>query len=280
MHPLCSLRSAALSLAPAALLAATALAQAQGTTRLIRGTVTDSGGRPVPYVNVQAGRVTRVITNDSGGFRIPLRDRKPIVLEIRRLGFVPADIRLEAGGDTTLAVALIPTAQPLPGAVIAAMERDRKLERQGFYRRMADRENGVNSGHFITGEDIERRLFPPRFTSLLDGIPSVRVSMSFDGLKVPLGSQDGGCILTTYLDGIRLPLYPQQKLSQATGFYSSGRGGSTKAPLPTRKDSDSIDDMIKTSAVAGVEVYTRGTQAPPEYSSLNGNCGVILIWTR
>ena len=242
---------------------------AQGEQRLIRGTVTDTAGAVVPYVNVRVGHDLRV-TDDSGRFSVALSDRKGKRLEFRRIGYLPTDVQLAAGGDTTLSVALIPNAQLLSPAVVKVREQMVKLERVGFYRRMTDREKSINSGHFITAEEIEKRNFPHQLTILLEAIPSVSVRTN-RGLRVPMGT--GGCVMTTYLDGARLVAYSEQSLSSGTGFYTGGA---------IRKDpaGGGLDGLIGTGSVAGIEVYSRGNAAPPQYQSLNGSCGVILIWTR
>ena len=41
-----------------------------------------------------------------------------------------------------------------------------------------------------------------------------------------------------------------------------------------------LDDIVALNTIAGIEVYPRSVQAPPKYQSLNGLCGVILIWTK
>jgi hypothetical protein len=43
---------------------------------------------------------------------------------------------------------------------------------------------------------------------------------------------------------------------------------------------DEIDELVNPTSVAAMEVYPRAVQAPPQYQSLNGVCGVILIWTK
>jgi hypothetical protein len=243
---------------------------AQGEQRLVRGTVTDTAGAAVAYVNVRIGRDLRV-TDDSGRFSVALNDRKATKLELRRIGYFATDVQLAAGGDTTLSVVLIPNAQLLSGAVVKVKEQMVKLERAGFYRRMTDREKSINTGHFITAEEIEKRGFPHRFTILLEAIPSLRL-VNDRGLLVPMGT--GRCVMTTYLDGSRLVAYAGQSLLDGTGgFYL---GGSTRRHPP----GGGLDGMLRTSTVAGIEVYSRASQAPPQYQSLNGNCGVILIWTR
>jgi len=58
----------------------------------------------------------------------------------------------------------------------------------------------------------------------------------------------------------------------------------TKWPPDPRTDDMSryefIDDLISTNTVAAIEVYPTAVNAPPRYQTLNGNCGVILIWTK
>jgi hypothetical protein len=252
-------------------------ASAQQGTRVVRGVVTDTAGRPVPWVNLRVGYSVRVLSNDSGHFHLPLRDRQAVTIDLRRIGYLPAELRLDAGGDTVLAVTLIPTAVALPTAVVQADARIRNLERRGFYQRMADREKGINTGHFITQEDIERRNTPPRVTSLFEGIPSVKVYHAKNGWTVPMGVQSGGCVMTTYLDGVRMRLTQEERLSSPTGFYQ--RGGRS-AEMPPPSPIASFDDVIRSGNLAGIEVYPRGNQAPPQYQTLSGSCGVILLWTK
>jgi hypothetical protein len=247
---------------------------AQGE-RLVRGAVTDTSGIGVPYVNIRTGREMSV-SDDSGRFSMTLRDRKTTRLEFRRIGYLPVDAQLVAGGDTALSVTLIPSPRLLPAAAVQVSERIRTLERRGFYRRMAEREKGVNTGHFITAEEIEIRNFPTKVTALFEGITSVRIHTSDRGLRTPMGT--GGCVMTTYLDGVRLVAYAQQRLSEPTGFYDRQKLGPPRSePSP---GNSGLDGLIHTGSVAGIEVYPRGNQAPPQFQSLNGNCGVILIWTR
>jgi len=137
------------------------------------------------------------------------------------------------------------------------------LELHGFYRRMQDRENGVNTGVFIRQEEIERRN-PSRFTQLLEGIPSMRLIRSgacgtLWRCYAPRGAD--GCYMSVFLDGHRLnPLHvpPHEN------------------PWLRR---DFPDELISPGGIAGIEVYARVNQAPPQYQGLAG-CGVILVWTK
>ncbi len=40
-----------------------------------------------------------------------------------------------------------------------------------------------------------------------------------------------------------------------------------------------IDEFVQPGAIAGMEVYTRASQVPPQFASLT-SCGAIVIWTR
>jgi hypothetical protein len=43
---------------------------------------------------------------------------------------------------------------------------------------------------------------------------------------------------------------------------------------------DFVNEMVLPSSVAAMEVDPRGTGAPSEFQSMNGSCGVVLIWTK
>jgi hypothetical protein len=66
--------------------------------------------------------------------------------------------------------------------------------------------------------------------------------------------------MTVYLDRVRI-----------VGRVGTSLGRSTD---------DFVNEMVVPSSVAAMEVYPRGTGAPPEFQPMNGNCGVVLIWTR
>jgi hypothetical protein len=196
-------------------------------------------------------------------------------VQIRRLGFVPAQVKLEAGGDTSLLVHLIPTAQALAETMVAVSQAYRSLELNGFYRRLQDKEKGINAGHFITLEEIEQRK-PYRVTHLFDGLAGVKmqriISASRGGPETclrldpeciaPSGSNN--CAVTVYLNGMRLNALRGPK-SGEIGEMSWASG---------------IDNLVSWSAVSGIEVYSSASRIPPEYQRMSGLCGAILIWTK
>jgi hypothetical protein len=82
-----------------------------------------------------------------------------------------------------------------------------------------------------------------------------------------------GCQAAVYLNGTRLNKLDDDATSIASivSHEKSGRA------LPEPPDFDGLVDPL---SLAGIEVYTRGTRAPPEYESLNGGCAVVLVWTK
>jgi len=245
-------------------------ARAQGT-RVITGIVRDTSGAPIPYASIRLD-ARLVATDDSGHFRLQVDPTKRLILQIRRLGFAPTDLRIEAGTDTTVVLTLIPLTQTLPGTKVSVTNVYRSLELHGFYRRMREKESGVNAGHFITVDDIEQRK-PPRITHLIDGLGGVRMVRTQFNQRDNCLRQDPDCIapagpnncaITVYLNGTRLnPLRGPRQGEAGSVSWATG-----------------IDDLVGWSAVAGIEIYSSAGRVPPEYQRLSGLCGAILIWTK
>jgi Carboxypeptidase regulatory-like domain len=251
------------ALAFACLTAGTSAA-AQDAPVHVTGTVTDTARHPVPYVNVLVGGTRRTVADDAGQFRLELPVGR-VVIDFRRLGYRPEQMTLDLHGDTTVTVSLIPVAQKLPGQEVTT-PRSFALELHGFYERMADHEKGIGAGHFITAEDIERRN-PRKLTQMLEEIPSLRILRvpAKPGDMCPLGyclapTGTNHCPMGVYLDGQRL-----NRLTSAN---------------PSADYVADLDDFIIPTHVAGMEVYAHPGEVPPQYQLLNGNCGVILIWTK
>jgi hypothetical protein len=248
--------------------------QGQGTDRrLLRGSVVDTAGVPVPFANLLQSGGRRVFADDSGRFTAELRARDRVTFDVRRIGYRPSALVVPPGNDTVVTVVLVPTAVELEGRVVTGTPEAPGLRMAGFYRRLQDREKGINAGHFLTAEDIERRK-PTRITQMLEGLPGVRVmrfrmslgkmstgsecmSQSDPRCWVPVGA--GNCPMMVYVDGRRLNTLRTHS-SDAWAF------GVDEVALPTH--------------VAGIEVYSTAGRVPPEYQLLSGTCGAVLIWTK
>lgn len=227
--------------------------------RFLTGQVVDPAGDPIAYANLDLG-AKRAVADEAGRFRVSVGPGAGVV-HVRRIGFKPMNTSFAAGGDTSLTLQLEPLARQLEGAIIEATALSRTLELRGFYGRLRDREKGINSGQFVTVEEVEQRN-PFRLTQMLDGRSGIRVSRVTRGCYgssstcwAPQGLN--GCWMTVYLDGRRL------------------NDIRTAVNTPAM-----VDDLVLPSHIAGIEIYTSPVRAPPEYQSLNGTCGVVLIWSK
>jgi hypothetical protein len=240
------------------MIAATAQAQEM---RRVAGTVLDSTGTPIPYVSVDGGPRFRTLSNAVGEFTLMLPRAEPFDLDIRRIGYLPGKIRILAGSDTTVDVSLQQLGVLMETQVIRARAQVRNLAVRGFYERMADTERGGLNAEFVTPEEIEMRN-PQRTTQLLDQKRGLRVRRLGNCYVVSTCYRvfgPSGCSATLYLDGRRL-----NNLSAAAA--------ATTAP--------EIDDLVPVTAVSGIEIYARASQAPPQFQSLAGTCAIVLIWTK
>lgn len=242
--------------------------------RVITGLVLDPAGAPVPYANLDLG-TRRFVADDSGRFRMSVGSG-PGVVHVRRIGFKPTNKDYPAGGDTSITLHLEPAARQLEAAVIEATGISRALELRGFYRRLHEREKGINVGQFITAEEIEQRN-PHRIGQMLEGRTGIRMqrpnqnpgqrtrsqlkpneskctSASDPRCWAPVGLN--GCYMDVYLDGRRL------------------------SSVARKNEATYIDEYILPSHIAGIEIYTTPSKVPPEYQSLSGTCGVLLFWSK
>jgi hypothetical protein len=227
-------------------------------TRVVSGVVSDSGFRPVAAANVNGPGSRRAATDDEGRFRLRLDTREAAVLEIRRFGFAPTRLGVDAGGDTTVTATLLANTQQLEAVrVRAAAPTSAKLH--GFEERLRLRERGITFGTFITEDQIERRN-PTFITQMLLDIPSISVE------RVPpvgyavfaRGSTfTSRCDAAVFLDGVRV-----------LGHLPKGEGYVA------------IDDIVNPAQIAGIEVYRTGFDAPPQFQALTSGCAVVVIWTK
>ena len=247
--------------------------------RLLRGRVTDTEGAPLSFASVQVNGGRRFIADDSGRFTMPSPTGRFSLL-VRRIGFSPEELKIDAAPDTAIRVRMTAVATSLPEQRITGRAAFASLDLNGFYRRMRDAERGVNHGYFMTPEDFESRK-PFQITQMVEGLPAVLVKKDGSGNPrkemlvgapckprtepdpacVMIGSPISiariyRCVMTVYLDRVRIV----------------GRVGG--------RPDDFVNEMVVPSSVAAMEVYPRGTGAPPEFQPMNGNCGVVLIWTR
>jgi hypothetical protein len=225
--------------------------------KILTGRVVDVSGAPLSYANVQLNFSDRFMADDSGRFQLPMPAGSATLI-VRRIGFEPGELRLLAMPDTSIRIVLQPIPVQLKGVTVTGASPFRSLDIHNFYSRMKEYERGAGRGYFITPEDIEKRR-PAWITQMAEGLPSIRVCAAASITcrsgpplsEVILGRN--GCKMTVYVDNIRVI------------------GGRNDEPL---------NMVISAGMVAAMEVYPTALNAPPQFQSTNGTCGVVLIWTK
>jgi hypothetical protein len=245
----------------------TPLAEANPSDRVLRGSVTTAEGDPISYANVQVNGGRRYIADDSGRFVVPLAATDRLTLLVRRIGFEPEEVKLDAMPDTVVRLHMRAVARVLPGQVVTGRAPFARLDLGGFYKRMAEVERGARVGYFVTPEDLELRR-PQNVTDAVEQFPSIRlrpIERNGDGHGdgLPLARKfriedRSGCPLTVYLDRVRI---------QPT-------------MVGLKPVDEEINTLVQPHAVAGIEVYPRAVGAPPEFQPAGNTCGVVVIWSK
>ena len=231
----------------------------------------DSHDRPIPAVNFAVVGGASAISDDSGRFRLEISHRDRVVFDVRRLGFMPSRIALAGGGDTNFSVLLLPNIQQMSGVEVTSVYK-KPAALAGFEERMLARKRAAGSGYFITSQDIESRP-ATRASQVVEGVPSIRVRRTSGDRYGIFGRGVGGgeCPATLWLDGVRI-------------------GGSSQAMrdrrgrLVTGGETTEIDEYVDPAEIAGVEVYSRGMLAPPQFvppgDRTAASCAIVVFWTK
>jgi len=251
-------------------------AQRSGVARVIDGFVLDTRDRPIPFVNLAVVGGPTAVTDDSGHFRLVVVHQVRLVLDAKRIGYMPTRIALVDGGDTTLSVLLLPSTRELPGVEVT----DSRLRPQGlagFEQRMIERKRGAGTGNFFTVKDIEA-MQPMRSTQVVENSPSMVVRRTGGDRFAIYGklTSGGECAATVYLDGVRIA---------GAGDVLMGKDRRGRPVVMRGSDGDgaSIDQFVAPAELAGVEVYARGIFAPTQFQPTDPNarkCAVVVYWTK
>ncbi len=225
------------------------------------------------------------MTDQSGRFNVLLKHGDALRLGFRRIGFRPESLSIGAGVDTTVAIRMKMSEQAL-AQVVVEQEHVRGLELNGYYQRMADRERGISSSQFITPEEVRVR-GASRVSQLFEGKAGIRVrrvctagvdlvmrgqtmapNVASSGMRCYGLVGPTSCVITVYLDGIRLQPANPTKLRQ------------TQGRVIDEETTVLIDDVIPMSSIVAAELHLREASLPAKYQSEVGNCGVALLWTK
>ena len=213
------------------------------------GHVSDSSGAGVAGAEitlVHSDRA-RIVTGDSGEFRITGLSAGTNVFNVRRIGFQSASFTavLKPGRTHRATMMLTASPQPLPAVAIA------DTATTSHWLDQFDRHRSGNRGTFITRDQIVRS-----------------------------GARTGTDIVRT-VPGIRL--VPSRRAGGYQVVMNRGAGARTCFPsmfvhgLPY---SGTLDDFIAED-IEALEVYVGVSEIPPELDKNGrGVCGAIVIWTR
>jgi hypothetical protein len=248
-------------------------AASQTRQRVIHGMVFDTRDQPIALVNVSGASGVSAISDDSGRFRLEISHRDRVVFDFRRLGYTPSRFALAPGGDTTISVLLLPTAQQLSRVDIKETA-PKPNSLAGFEERMLARKRAAGAGYFLTAKDIEA-MSAMRTTQVVENIPTISVrrtqldKYAIYGRAVGTG---GDCLATIWLDGIQVAGASQPVVDRRT------RRVVASAELTE------LDPYVNPSELAGVEIYPRGMMAPPQFLPPGdpnaARCAVVAFWTK
>ncbi|MGH7663571.1 MAG: TonB family protein [Gemmatimonadaceae bacterium] len=214
----------------------------------VTGFVRDESGAAIVSAQVRiAGTALANSSDERGAFRITSVPAGSQTLNVRRLGFQPAEraIIVEPGVAATVQFVLAHAMTVLDPVRVEGRRQREAGFMAGFYSR---RRAGI--GKFITREDIER-IRPSVTTDLLRMMPAARISYGDFGRRT-VTFRNSRCTPTVWMDG-----------SPAGAAYFD-------------------PDLLDPRSIEAIEVYPGAASVPMEFRTYPnyGTCGVILVWFR
>lgn len=219
--------------------------EAQSKTSVVVAGVADADtGAPLPDAQVRLPDLGRLARTDwMGEARIGGVALGPTRIEVRKLGYAPADITLPISGDSigpvfmlSRAVSVLDTVTVM-GHVVPTRLKDFEIRRR------------TGLGRFVTDSVLEKESSRPLSLLLSMRFPGIRASggrLQSMRFSTTISRGAGNCGVDVYLDNM---LY--------------------------------LDDIdaIRPWEVAGIEFYTMET-APVQFRRGTGSCQVVLLWSK
>ncbi len=217
------------------------------------GLITDSHGQPIPGAQIElAGDSAGTRSDEKGKFRLGNLPAGTWDVVAQRVGFLPSrsSVDLHPGTVTTTAIALRTATNILDTVRVVAHAPD-PLE-------LAAKARQYPGASFFSREKIDS-MHPDHVTDILRQAPGVQLVYPDSGgpplvqmLRTRFSSlgHDGLCPIEYYVDGVRFEM------------------------------DNSPDINLQPGDIEAIEVYDGASKIPPQYSSGEASCGVIVIWTR
>lgn len=227
----------------------------RGPARL-RGVVRGTNGTPVPGALVLLwGSGLEARASEAGEFAIDSLPAGTHTLEARGLGFLPARTPVDLFDDRLTSVSMELTSR---GAFLDTI----RVTSQRIYvspqMQAFERRKRMGFGRFFDEDELEKR-GATVVTDFLRMVPGITIAPSSRGMGgetvlVRGGGFSGGgyCSPTLFVDGMRIALDPESGLN--------------------------INSIVSAFEVRALEVYSRGSNTPIEFQTLDG-CGAIVVWT-
>jgi hypothetical protein len=239
-------------LALAAVLAAGGAARAQAPAATLQVTVTGPDGERVPGAVVSLAGRSGGRTDDAGMLRMAdVPAGVATELQVTRIGFLARrmDVLVPAGSVLELEVPL--AEEPVLVPVVSVSTRwDARLAVRQFLERAR---LGAPGGRILDKTQIEKRR---RTSDLLADVPWLRDWVNGGG---PDSRRSGPvCRPAFFVDGVYDP--------HLGGTYGIGFLGD-------------VDALYPPGELEGIEAYPVA-QAPAQFATPRGACGVVILWTR
>ena len=225
-----------------------------GTRRMV-GVIRSAVGQPISGASAQIAGTQRSATSDSGGrFSLTNLPGGTQTLELRRIGYSPKQwiVHLTPFDSARLAFELEESPAVLEAVAVTAA---RSLA--GFESR---RRTSPVAAHFFPPSELQLRGRDQPLSSIVDGLPGVR--------KVC-----GGGICSIQMRRMSSTMTRTGMETCTPSIYVDGSRDRVV---------ESDVDILRAGTIAAIEVYTRESQLPAEFTTMGNRrpCGVIVVWLR
>lgn len=229
-------------------------AERRATATVVVSVADATNGAPVADATVRLPSLGREARTDwLGEARLAGVPAGVQTVEVRRLGYAAATMRLDVAGDTVGAVFVLePSSAEMDTVRVVAPGVPPRL--QEFETRRA---RGV--GRFLTQEVLEREKEPRLHFALAAQLPGLMV--------MPDATRLGRYLLKS------------RRANLVTSLKKSPSGATCSVDVYLDGVYTDEIDFLTPTMLSGVEHYPMSA-APPQYRRPTGSCHVVLLWSR
>ncbi len=161
---------------------------------VIRGTVKDEKGEPLPFAAIRIkGTTIGTVSDAEGNYNLQFEEQENVILEVSSLGFETAEIIYD--GQSTINITLIESIAGIDEVVVTGYQTISKERATGSFS-MLDSDNVANSPNETIGGNLESLVAGVQTTIDENGNPqfTIRGTGSLTGAQEPLIVVDGFAI--------------------------------------------------------------------------------------